>query len=751
MKRLKKEISEYSRKLKQEQQELIKKIKLPNSVVNLFGAVKDLTILQDNKKAVTTESHYYLQRLFKELARRTKMNYFDFYFLLKEEIRDILLSSKAMKNIVQERKKLSLTILENGKEKILHGREAKEYTKKENILLPSQESDEKSNEIEGVIGSQGFAVGKVCVVNKLKEMSKFKKGQILVTTMTLPGFIPIMKKAKAIITNEGGVTCHAAIVSRELGIPCVIDTKIATKVLKDGDLVEVDANKGVIKVLKKPQEKKIEWQEYIRSGATYHHCIPPFEAFSFGIKKYFGQGVKYLMGYFKGDTLFWYYDKEDLYEVGKRVVEKLTTSKKFENDFFKLWDKKTKEALGFIKKNTPEKLVKISKQELIKTYKKYAQMILDWYSLSMSIDGTDEALMIDITQGVKDILKKQLKKRYTEKEFVRVYNILTLPSYPSYINDERKLILEIIKDISRGKIKEGTPEFNRCVQRIANIFWWTELGWPRAKGKTILDIIKAVKEVRKSKIDVEEELKRMSDYEKNTKAQKQNLEKKYHFQKNRKLSEWLRLSDKLVEYHDYRKEVQMKGNFWEYEILDEISKRTKTSLKLLDWCEPNEIIMLLEKGKFNESEISQRSSRFLCFNIEGKITKLSGKAAEREHERILGLEVEETRDLQGMSASGGKVVGEAFVAITTSSALKIKKGQILVTGMTTPDFVPAMRKAAAIVTDEGGITCHAAIVSRELSLPCVIGTKYATRLIKSGDIIEVAANHGVVKILKKVE
>jgi len=68
--------------------------------------------------------------------------------------------------------------------------------------------------------------------------------------MTVPDFLPAMKKAKAIVTDEGGLTCHAAIVSRELSIPCIIGTRIATKVLKDGDLVEVDSNEGKIRILK---------------------------------------------------------------------------------------------------------------------------------------------------------------------------------------------------------------------------------------------------------------------------------------------------------------------------------------------------------------------------------------------------------------------------------------------------------------------------------------------------------------------
>jgi pyruvate,water dikinase len=68
--------------------------------------------------------------------------------------------------------------------------------------------------------------------------------------MTTPDYVPSMKVAGAIVTNEGGLLCHAAIISRELGKPCVIATKIATQVFKDGDMVEVDADKGIIRILK---------------------------------------------------------------------------------------------------------------------------------------------------------------------------------------------------------------------------------------------------------------------------------------------------------------------------------------------------------------------------------------------------------------------------------------------------------------------------------------------------------------------
>jgi pyruvate,water dikinase len=94
--------------------------------------------------------------------------------------------------------------------------------------------------------SPGQASGEVKVILNAKNISKFQKGEILVTEMTTPDWVPAMKIAAAVITNLGGKTCHAAIVSRELGVPCIVGTENATKVLKDGDVVTVDGQRGIV-------------------------------------------------------------------------------------------------------------------------------------------------------------------------------------------------------------------------------------------------------------------------------------------------------------------------------------------------------------------------------------------------------------------------------------------------------------------------------------------------------------------------
>ncbi|HIP25430.1 MAG TPA: pyruvate, water dikinase, partial [Archaeoglobus profundus] len=111
--------------------------------------------------------------------------------------------------------------------------------------------------VKGLGASPGIGIGKVKIVLSQDEIAKVEEGDVLVTTMTTPDMVPAMKKAAAIVTDEGGLTCHAAIVSRELGVPAVVGTEKATKVLKDGMIVTVDGEKGVV-YAGALKEKKIE-------------------------------------------------------------------------------------------------------------------------------------------------------------------------------------------------------------------------------------------------------------------------------------------------------------------------------------------------------------------------------------------------------------------------------------------------------------------------------------------------------------
>lgn len=124
-----------------------------------------------------------------------------------------------------------------------------EILKNLNIELKEIDSKAKIDSVHGQSASSGVAKGHVKIVLTSKDLNKVIEGDILVSPMTRPDFLPAMKIASAFVTDEGGITCHAAIVSREISKPCIIGTKIASKVLHDGDEVEVDADKGIVKIL----------------------------------------------------------------------------------------------------------------------------------------------------------------------------------------------------------------------------------------------------------------------------------------------------------------------------------------------------------------------------------------------------------------------------------------------------------------------------------------------------------------------
>lgn len=117
--------------------------------------------------------------------------------------------------------------------------------------------------ITGETASPGIACGPVKIVYNPGELKKIQDGDVLVTKMTTPDMVPAMQKACAIVTNEGGMTCHAAIVSREMGIPCIVGTQQGTKAMVEGEIVTVNADKGIVyegrmEIPEKPKEVKQE-------------------------------------------------------------------------------------------------------------------------------------------------------------------------------------------------------------------------------------------------------------------------------------------------------------------------------------------------------------------------------------------------------------------------------------------------------------------------------------------------------------
>ncbi len=144
--------------------------------------------------------------------------------------------------------------------------------------------------LEGLAASPGIAVGKVKVVDSLEDLHKVQKGDILVTGMTNPDMVVTMQRSSGIVTDEGGMTAHAAIVSREMGIPCVVGTDTATSTLKDGEIITIDGYSGKIYQGEVAESEKKEVQEVTAQTKTKIKVIVDLPSFAeraskTGIKK----------------------------------------------------------------------------------------------------------------------------------------------------------------------------------------------------------------------------------------------------------------------------------------------------------------------------------------------------------------------------------------------------------------------------------------------------------------------------------
>ena len=147
-----------------------------------------------------------------------------------------------------------------------------------------------------------------------------------------------------------------------------------------------------------------------------------------------------------------------------------------------------------------------------------------------------------------------------------------------------------------------------------------------------------------------------------------------------------------------------------------------------------------------KKELEQRyQSSAMIFDEKGSQV-FTGQALKKVEAIIFGDK--KTATLTGVGAFPGIVTGIARIINDPKKGGALKRGEILVSGMTRPEFLPIMRRAAAFVTDSGGVLCHAAIIAREMEKPCVIGTQMATKVIKDGQVIEVNATKGTVKVIK---
>lgn len=453
---------------------------------------------------------------------------------------------------------------------------------------------------------------------------------------------------------------------------------------------------------------------------------------------------------FEKERVFWGPKISQFSEAGEYFSKKIINSSKYQKRLIDIHYKYLKEIENFAKNLLTENLTSKSNRNLFKIYNKYY-----CFYKKMQFEGVVMGFVDMGENKLVDIIKKEISEEIDNNNFDKDFSKLITPNKCLHYGEENLEILKAIRKIQENKsnltIIINSKSFDELPKNLKNIFdnLAKRFGWlqyyyfgPAAKGEYYFNLIKS-----KIDIDVEKE----TDKNKNEKNELKKFQNIYKNKLSPKSQEKIDILKELTYLKEYRKEIQV--YFLNYSMdrwFKEIARRYYITPILARYILLEEYKAILLNSKVLKTEELHKRYNNCAYLLEnGKIKLYSGdKAKECWKLFIKEKNNNNISELKGSIAYPGKRRGRVMIVNSTNDLAKFKKGCILVSFSTNPSLMPAINIASAIITNTGGITCHAAIISRELKIPCVIGTKIATKILKDGDMVEVDANRGIVKIIK---
>ncbi|MBI4268318.1 hypothetical protein HY627_00605 [Candidatus Uhrbacteria bacterium] len=236
------EIKKRAAENRKKKRALLKSLPLEKETRTILSLLCESMLMKEYRKIAYQQSYAMMEGHIREASRRVGIRADECKFLSPGEIADALKHPQRFVRAARSRRTYCVIVITPGKTVWFEGKAAEK--KVSQLTLSPLEA--KAAFLKGQVAYPGSAEGAARIVLTTKDLLKMKKGDILVSSATNPDLLPGMKIAGAIVTDVGGIISHAAIVSRELQIPCVVGTKSATKVFKDGDRVRVDAKQGIV-------------------------------------------------------------------------------------------------------------------------------------------------------------------------------------------------------------------------------------------------------------------------------------------------------------------------------------------------------------------------------------------------------------------------------------------------------------------------------------------------------------------------
>lgn len=458
------------------------------------------------------------------------------------------------------------------------------------------------------------------------------------------------------------------------------------------------------------------------------HTFFPVAHNGFGTtKRHGGVGCTKIVFFVKDRYVHWYWNKTDMKKLREIVIANVKKDKDFLKKLRKKWTGLLKKFDRVMQKIDKTDLKKLSDKDLLVLYDRFYARYLDEFGVVMA---PMDAFSMHTDEFFEPELREFLKKKGKENQFFEVYPLLTAPVEDSFLGREEKDLLKIVKTKKQGK------NVQKLLKNHQKKYFWLQNNYAVQKKLPVSFFEEWMGELENKKI--EEKFAEV-------KKQKQRLIKELSLPQQ--IVDYVRITELFCWIQDERKKYVMISNWYQRLFFEEVGRRLNIPVAEMEYSVYPELREMLLKKKIDRKLLKKRQEGCMHTRTsEDKYEIFTGPVVDEIFETVFAKK-ETTGELKGMCASPGKAVGIVKIIRKTHDMINMKQGDVLVASMTRPEMVPAMKKAAAIVTDEGGVTSHAAVVSREMNIPCVIGTKNATKVLKDGDKIEVDATKGVVRIL----
>lgn len=490
--------------------------------------------------------------------------------------------------------------------------------------------------------------------------------------------------------------------------------------------------------MKKPKQK-IEWIGTVTREASLPVEIHDLEGERDYFLKKLGAGIKNKIYFPKDDKHTFFFCKREWGEFARTIIGKIKTDRdwlrKETDNIYKI----CKEWLKVFKTISKARLSKINNKELYKYYDRYGSGRRQ-FSFCLYTPLIIERFL---EEEIRNKLEDELRSKNRQDLFEKYWGIITTKIPLNAIDEEKIDLLKIA--IKYKKKKKIDKEIDSLLKNHTEKFCWLPHYALSLPIWTKAYFTKNLKIIRNPKRDFKNILRKI-------KKDKKALNKiKQECKDNGELKRLINFMQEYLYLRTYRTDILRQAFYHIMPFLKEITKRTKLKFNDVLFLTPYEIqAFLLNNIPPDLKEIKRRQKHYTIVMKNGVIKVISDEKELTRIKKALEEKIK-VKTLKGNVAFSGIVRGRVRVIKTIKDISKLKRGEILVTAMTTPDMTIAIHKAVGIVTDEGGITCHAAICSRELKIPCVIATKNATKVLKDRDLVEVDAEKGIVKILEKVE